>query len=189
MKLKELFVKKKIEAPAPLINMGESSMLLEEAKIENYTGNKDAISIGENTYIRGRLLIYPSGGNIKIGDWCYVGENTNVWSANSIIIGNHVLIAHNVNIFDHDTHPIDFMERREHFNHIITKGHPKVAPNWNEKPVIIKDDAWIACGAIILKGVTIGRGAIVAAGAVVTHDVEDFTIVAGNPAKVVRKLQ
>ncbi len=53
---------------------------------------------------------------------------------------------------------------------------------------MIKDDAWITCGAIILKGVTIGKGAIVAAGSIVTHDVEDFTVVVGNHAKVIKKL-
>ena len=66
--------------------------------------------------------------------------------------------------------------------------------SWIEKknittsPITIKDYAWISFGATILKGVTIGRGAIVSANAVVTKDVPDFTMVAGNPAKTVKDL-
>lgn len=56
-------------------------------------------------------------------------------------------------------------------------------------PIIIKDHAWISFNAIILKGVTIGKSAIVTAGAVVTKDVPDFTVVAGNPAKIVKYLE
>lgn len=59
---------------------------------------------------------------------------------------------------------------------------------WRE-PIIIGDDAWIGFNAIILKGVTIGEGAVVGAGAVVTKDVPPYTVVAGNPAGVVKKLQ
>ena len=55
-----------------------------------------------------------------------------------------------------------------------------------ERPVRIDDDAWIAAGAMVLRGVTIGKAAIVGAGAVVTHDVPPFAIVAGNPARVIR---
>ncbi len=55
------------------------------------------------------------------------------------------------------------------------------------EPIVIQDDVWIGERAIILPGVTIGRGAIVGAGAVVTNDVPDYAVVAGNPAKVVRR--
>ena len=57
------------------------------------------------------------------------------------------------------------------------------------KPIHIKKNAWIGARAIILPGITIGEGAIVASGAVVTHNVEDFTVVAGNPARVIKKVQ
>ncbi|MBQ8476258.1 acyltransferase [bacterium] len=150
--------------------------------------DKNAVKIGSNTHIRGFLQVYKSCGNIEIGDYCYVGEYSNIWSAKDIKIGNNVLIAHGVDIYDHDTHPLNHLERAQHFRDIITKGHPDNV-NWGEKPVIIKDYAWIASKAIILKGVTIGKGAIVAAGSVVVHDVEDFTVVAGNPAKVIKRLK
>lgn len=169
--------------PVAAYTLGEGSRIYPEARLENFLGFENAISIGANTHIRGRLLTYPSGGRISIGDYCYFGESGNIWSACSIEIGNNVLIAHNVDIFDHDTHPTSPIERHEHYKNIITSGHPKAPPNWNEKPVKICDDAWIACRSIILKGVTIGKCAIVAAGSVVTKSVEPYTIVAGNPAR------
>ena len=70
---------------------------------------------------------------------------------------------------------------RDSDNHQITGGNSMFAP------VIIKDNAWIGMSAIILKGVTVGEGAIVAAGSVVTKDVPPHTIVAGVPARVIKK--
>lgn len=175
--------KKKNITPQYTCILGEKSVIYPEARIDNIKSDKNSIVIGSNTHIRGRLLIYPSGGKIKIGDYCYFGEGGNIWSACNIEIGNNVLIAHNVDIFDHDTHPIDPKERHEHYKTIITTGHSSSKINWNEKPVKICDNAWIAAKSIILKGVTVGECAVVAAGSVVTKDVEPYTIVAGNPAK------
>ncbi len=72
---------------------------------------------------------------------------------------------------------------------ILTASHDVLDPEWKHKkaPVIIEDYAWVAMNTIILPGVTIGRGAVVAAGAVVSKNVEPFTIVAGNPAKPLSK--
>ena len=64
--------------------------------------------------------------------------------------------------------------------------------NWNivkTKPIVIEDDVWVGFNSIILKGVTIGKGSIVAAGSVVSKDVEPFTVVAGNPALVIKKMK
>lgn len=167
----------------PCYLLGEGSVIYPEAKIENILEDFNAIKIGKNCHIRGRLLTFPSGGNIKIGDYCYIGEGGNIWSACNIEIGNNVLIAHNVDIFDSNTHPIDPIERHEHFKTIITTGHPTQEVNWEEKPVKICNNAWIAAKSIILKGVTIGEAAIVSAGSIVTKDVKPYTIVGGNPAK------
>lgn len=194
MKFKHFFYSKEREQEEFLkrfrrYEIGNHSILYNEAVIDNLSQNLDNIIIGNNTHIRGRLLVYPTCGKITIGNYCYIGENTNIWSAAEISIGDRVLIAHNVDIFDHDTHPIDPLERHEHYKEIITSGHPRRKVNWNEKPIYIKDDAWIGCKAIILKGVTIGKGAIIAAGSVVTKNVDDYTIVAGNPAVVIKEIK
>jgi acetyltransferase-like isoleucine patch superfamily enzyme len=166
---------------------GVNTILYPESKIINCIGNKELIEIGVNCHIRGELFIFGHGGEICIGDYCYVGERTKIWSAGKIFIGDRVLISHNVNILDSQTHPISASQRHQQFKQIITTGHPKEI-DLQEQPVHIKNDVLIACMAIILRGVTIGEGAIVGAGSVVTKDVPPWTIVAGNPAKIIREI-
>lgn len=165
------------------------STFYEEAKVFNFQNNAEKIIIGKNTHIRGELLVFASGGEIKIGKCCYIGEGTRVWSGEKIIIGDHVLISHNVNIMDTDSHEMDHLERAEGYKQIITKGHPSQKGNIRTAPIVIKDHVWISLNAIVLQGVVIGEGAIVGAGAVVTRDVPPWTIVAGNPAKVVKHIK
>lgn len=167
--------------------IGAESRLINGGWIDNIAGDPDCISIGQSCVIQGQLLVYPHGGRIAIGDWCFVGPNSRIWSGASITIGNRVLISHDVNIFDNDTHPLDAAARHRHFRAIKQRGHP-LDISLNDEPVIIEDDAWVSAKSIILKGVTVGRGAIVAAGAVVTRSVAPFCVVAGNPARVVKKL-
>ncbi|HMG83787.1 MAG TPA: DapH/DapD/GlmU-related protein [Ferruginibacter sp.] len=169
------------------VTIGENSTLSEEAVIQNLQNNKSNITIGNNTFVRGELLIFAHGGSLKIGDWCYIGEQTKIWSAKNISIGNHVLISHNVNIHDNNAHPLDPAERAKQYKEILTTGHSDQYINLNEKAIVIKDNAWIGFNAIILKGVTIGEGAIVGAGSVVTEDVPDYAIVAGNPAQIIKR--
>ena len=116
------------------------------------------------------------GGDIKIFDNAeltmgrgYCNINCLIRCKERISIGNNVIIAHNVTIMDSDFHHI------ESYHHIMTK------------PITIMDNVWIGNGATILKGVTIGDGAIIAAKSVVTHDVPPNSIVAGNPAKIIKE--
>jgi acetyltransferase-like isoleucine patch superfamily enzyme len=165
----------------------QGAFLSHTARIRNALGDSSQIVIGANSHVRGELMIFAHGGRISIGKWCYVSVGTRIWSGASIEIGDRVLISHSANIFDNLTHPICASERHEHARQIITKGHPK-GIFLDDKPIKICDDAWIGACAIIMRGVTVGRGGIVAAGAVVTRDVPAYSIVAGNPAVVVREL-
>jgi len=157
-----------------------------ESRVENLQNDPSKIVIGDNTYIRGELLVFASGGKIKIGNNSYLGDHTKIWSGVSIIIGNNVLISYNVSIIDTNSHELNSLERSEGFKSLVSNGHSKENKSIVTKEIIIKDYAWISLNAIILKGVTIGKGAIVAAGSVVTKDVPDYAIVAGNPAKIVK---
>jgi len=157
------------------------------ARIFNNTGTLGAISIGRFTHVKGELLTFAHGGAISIGEYCYIGESTRIWSARSIRIGNRVLIAHNVTILDSLTHPIGAKARHEHYKHIIAEGHPHQI-DLGERAVDIGDDVWVGCMSIVLRGVSLGRGAIVGAGSVVTENVPSWTLVAGNPARIVREL-
>jgi len=173
--------------PKKLYSIGEDSKLYQDAKVCNFLLDSSKIKIGKSTHIRGELLVFAHGGEIVIGDECYVGEDTRIWSGKSIVIGNRVLISHGVNIFDGQTHSLSAKARNKHFRTIISSGHPTEI-NLGELPVIIEDDAWISCMSIILRGVHIGRGAVVAAGSVVTKDVPAWSIVAGNPARILKMI-
>lgn len=111
---------------------------------------------------------------IKIGE--NVGVSGCTISGKNITIGNNVLLGSGALITDSDAHPI----------------HPKLRHNGKyigTAPIIIEDDVFIGSRAIILKGVTVGRGSVVAAGAVVTKNVPEMTIVGGNPARVIAPIK
>ena len=163
--------------------------LFPSTRLSNLSGKDGGIRIGAGSVLRGELLTFPDDGKIEMGESCYLGENSHIWSAKSICIGNRVLIAHDVDIFDNTTHPVDDAEaRHRQFIAIRTLGHPG-GVDLNARPVVIKDDVWIAAKSIILPGVTIEEGAVVGAGSVVTKDVSPYTLVAGNPACPVRVLK
>ena len=171
----------------PCCQIHKTAFLHNTARIINSRNSRESITIGAFTHVKGELLTFGHGGKITIGDYCYVGEQSNIWSALSIEIGDRVLIAHNVNIFDNLTHPINPKARHEQFKQIITSGHPKHI-DLSEGAVVLSNDVWIGCMSLVLKGVTIGEGAIVGAGSVVTKDVPPYTIVTGNPARIVREI-
>src|SRR5262245_8138487 len=167
--------------------LAPTARLLPEADVRNLSGDPCRIRVGAGSYIRGELLVVSHGGSVAIGCDCYVGDHTRIWSAASVRIGNRVLISHGVNIHDTNSHPLDQCKRHAHFLQIV---RPSAPPGCDERvdihhaPVTIGDDVWIGFNATILKGVTIGPGAVVAACAVVTRDVPAGVLVAGTPAVV-----
>lgn len=164
--------------------IGEGSVFYPSSSIDSLNGPSSVV-IGSGTHVRGGLHTFSNGGKIAIGNDVYIGDETRIWSMSSITIGNRVLISHNVNIHDHIAHSLSATDRKAHFASIISTGHPQQLDNVTSVPVVIEDDAWIGFNATVLKGVTIGRGAIVGACAVVTKDVAPYTVVVGNPARVV----
>jgi acetyltransferase-like isoleucine patch superfamily enzyme len=173
---------------------GKAACLLEpgarlapSARIRNARGSTPAIKVGGHSFVAGELLTFAHGGRIEIGQWCFIGEGARIWSADRVSIGDRVLISHNVNIFDSLTHPLDARLRHEHFRAIMLHGHPH-AIDLGERPVEIGDDVWIGANSCILRGVTIGAGAIVGACSVVTQDVPAGCVFAGNPARLVKML-
>lgn len=170
------------------LTISKDSVIYPSATINNMRKDKSLIKVKSNSHILGQLLTFAHGGQIEIGEDCYIGEYSRIWSAKKIVIGDRVLISHNVNIYDSLTHPICASARHHHFLEIVSKGHPNKI-DLNESSVFIHDDVWIGAMSIILKGVTIGEGAIIGAGSVVTKNVPPWTIVAGNPAKIIRHLE
>lgn len=146
------------------------------------------INVGAHSHIRGELLLFGHGGRISVGEYCYIGEQTRLWSGAEIKIGDRVLVAHHVTIMDNTTHPMNAQARHTQFRQIITTGQPRDI-DLGDRPVTIEDDAWIGCQCVIMRGVTIGAGAVVAAGSIVTRDVPAGMVVAGNPARVIRSVE
>jgi acetyltransferase-like isoleucine patch superfamily enzyme len=112
---------------------------------------------------------------LEIGEDCGFTGTTLV-AADRITIGDRVLVGGNASIVDFDFHPLTPEERAENINAGAAA------------PIVIEDDVFVGMDALVLKGVTIGEGAVVGAGSVVTQDVPRRTVVAGNPARVVREL-
>lgn len=144
------------------------------------------ISIGDDCRVYGTLKSMGDG-KIVIGDHTAIYERSIIGSANSIRIGNCVLVSNHVHIYDNNNHPTAPNIRHK----MCVEGFEGDAWRWvysSSAPIVIEDDVWIGEYAAVLKGVTIGRGAIVASHAVVTKDVPPYTIVAGNPARVVKEI-
>ncbi len=165
------------------------TLFLGNARVENMTKDKRNIIAGKGSRIRGELLVFKFGGHITIGDNSFIGDHSRIWSAEKVSIGSNVLISHNVNIMDTNTHESDPYERAASFADLVKNGHATEKGSVQTAPIIIEDYAWINFNAVILKGVTIGKGAVVAAGSVVTKDVPPFVLVAGNPATIIKKLE
>lgn len=182
-----LLQKMKIDACKENVLIHPSVKFTSTARVINMQ-SKNKIYLSEGTIIEGELLTFAYGGEIKIGSYSYVGTGTRIWSGESVKIGDNVLISHNVNIMDTNAHEIDFNSRAERYKSLIKEGFPKEKGSILTSPIVINNYAWINFNSIILKGVTIGEGAIIAAGSVVTKDVPSFTLVAGNPAKVIKEL-
>ena len=168
-----------------------TAVLALEGTVENSAGGRDRIAVGAHSFIRGRLLTYGHGGRISIGQWCYVGVRSEIWSMDSVTIGDRVLIAHDVNIMDGTAHSLDARQRHAHYRHILERGHPRSSdalPGVSSAPVIIEDDVWISFGVTILKGVHIGAGSVIGTGAIVVDDVPPGVLYKCEVRPVLRRL-
>jgi acetyltransferase-like isoleucine patch superfamily enzyme len=143
------------------------------------------VRVGDRSILLAQVLFDRDGASLSLGDRTFVGKSM-MAIASRVEIGNDVLIAWGCTIVDHDSHALCFSGRKNDVSNWYLG-----LKDWSRveiEPVTIRDKVWIGLNVVILKGVTIGEGAVVAAASVVTKDVEPWTIVAGNPARVVREL-
>ncbi len=176
------FIYQEYDEQEALANLSQKfECTIDKKTIIKYENIED-ISIGRSTSIGAYSTIYIQNRNaqnrnsyLSIGEKTYIGESNNIRACGGkIIIGNDCLISQNISIIA--------------TNHLYKKDILIKDNHWCEEKnfVEIGDDVWIGCGAIILPGVKVGQGSIVAAGAVVSKDIPPYAVVAGIPAKIIK---
>jgi len=145
------------------------------------------IIIGDACYIAGKIVTETENGKITIGRNVFIGGGTLLDCVESIIVEDDVLISYQCIIQDSDNHNSRYSLRKNDTADWLNNKHHnwKIVPS---KPVKISRGAWIGAGVYILKGVTVGEGAVVGAASVVTKDIPAWTVVAGNPARVIKDI-
>lgn len=129
--------------------------------------------LGRQSVVESYCCINNAVGDVTIGDYTRIGIHSTI--IGPVCIGHHVNLAQGITVTALN-HNFSDTSRRIDEQGVATQ------------PVVIGDDVWIGAGAVVLPGVTIGRHCVVAAGAVVTSDVPDYTVVGGVPAKVIKTL-
>ncbi|SMY06747.1 DapH/DapD/GlmU-related protein [Flavimaricola marinus] len=144
----------------------------------------DLFAEGSGPFVLISPFTIQFGRHVRIGEMSFVNRGATFLDGNTITIGNRVAVGPNVQ-FITDTHPLRPEDR-------FPPPEPEDDPPFRviniALPIVVEDEAWIGAGAIILPGVTVGNAAVVGAGAVVTKDVAPRTVVAGNPARVLRSV-
>ncbi len=194
--LKKIRRKRKIKKYGNYMSLSKNTIYNDSFSIDLRHPKKNSIylEIGNNCIINGSFVFETETGKVCIGERCHIGNSTFI-SKSKIEIGNDVTIAWGCTIYDHDSHSIYWDERKndtvQEYKDTLQFNDEIYNKNWsvvNTKPITIKDKVWIGMNVIILKGVTVGEGAVIGAGSVVTQDVPAWSVVAGNPAKVVKRI-
>ncbi|GEC58300.1 acetyltransferase-like isoleucine patch superfamily enzyme [Bradyrhizobium japonicum] len=152
-------------------------------RIRRAAGND--LSVGEGSIVHADINFEETGGRIQIGSRTFIGRS-NLVCYRSLTIGDDVIMSWGITIVDHDSHSIDWMDRRNDVREWAAR-----RKNWDKianAPVVISDRAWIGFNVSILKGVSIGTGAVIGACSVVTRDIPPYSLAVGNPARVIRLL-
>lgn len=146
---------------------------------------QSSLVVGKGSIVEGSLVFERPGAAIEIGSNTFIG-NSSIIASTSVQVGSDVLVAWGTTIVDHDSHSLQWSQR----SHDVQDWYAgkKDWTNVTTAPVRIGDKAWIGFNVIILKGIVIGEGSVVAAGSVVTKSVQAWTLVGGNPARVIREL-
>ena len=167
------------------VRLGSDCFLERKASFARYRSTKPiGLALGDNVcvYTWTEFNIDPSG-TVEVGrDSVLVGAI--FMCAERISLGERVVVSYHVTIADSDFHPLDPAARRLDAIANAPGGDRSKRPRIESAPIVIEDDVWIGVGALILKGVRIGRGARIMAGAVVTHDVPRSAMMGGNPARM-----
>lgn len=177
--------------------VSSTTYLLHGSSIRFDVGNESRkyVIIGEKCIVKSVFVFESKDGSVKIGNNVHIGGATFI-SRSAIIIEDDVTMAWGIVLYDHDSHSIHWENRKDdnhqcYNDYANYNGNNVVNKDWSKvvsKSIKVCSKAWIGFDVTILKGVTIGEGAVVGAKSVVTRDVPPWTVVAGNPARVVKQL-
>ena len=193
---KKLKKKKHFKLINPYVDLAQDSKYGQSffCDLRHPVNGKKYLKIGEHGIIDAHFVFEKETGKITVGDRCFISGT--IISIDCVEIGNDVIVAWDTLIYDHNSHSVLWNERKydmeNEYKNYIQYGDPCANKDWSvvkSKSIKICDKAWIGTGCKILKGVTIGEGAVVQAGSVVVKDVEPWTIVGGNPALVIKRLE
>jgi acetyltransferase-like isoleucine patch superfamily enzyme len=153
------------------IRIGDGTGIGRNATLRANTGQSPGIELGKGVSINDAVVINANRGRVTLGDHSWLGPFCLVYGNGGVTIGRNVLVAghSSINTVSHSAERCD----------IPVNDQPVVTD-----PVVIEDDVWVGLNAVILQGVTIGRGTIVGAGAVVTGSIPPWSIAVGVPARV-----
>jgi len=178
------------------ITIDKSTILLKATSFR-FDGHKkhNRVNIGANTMVGCTFIFESDEGTISVGNNTFINGGTSLISRDEIRIGNNVTIAWGCTLYDHNSHSLDYKERQKDImnqNEAYRAGlyftHNKEWDCVKSGKIVIEDNVWIGFDSVILKGITIGEGAIIGARSVVRQDIEPWTVVAGNPAVVIKRL-
>ena len=154
---------------------------------------KHFLKIGNKCIVSGNFIFENKDGLITIGDRSFIGGGLFI-STNKIEIGNDVLISWGCTFMDNNAHSTIWSKRKndvQDWKRGLEENKIGAYKDWNNvksAPIIVKDKAWIGFEVVVLKGVTVGEGSIIGSRSVVTKDIPDWTMAAGNPAQIVREI-
>jgi acetyltransferase-like isoleucine patch superfamily enzyme len=172
------------------ISFGENVGFPNNFSIENQNKKESVYINDNNTFSEGFHIRCFKNGHIEFGSYNWSSLRLQIVSAISVKIGSYCMFGRDVYISDTNEHPLDPDIRLDYTKKYWNDG-------WNveryegvaNKEVVIEDNVWLGDRVFIMKGVRIGSGSVVAAGSVVLKSVEENTLVAGNPARFIKKLK